>query len=60
MYIDRVTLKNIRGFDELEFDLGRGHSQHAGWTVFTGDNGSGKSTLLKPESVTLLALSHTG
>ena len=53
MYIDKVTLRNIRGFDELEFDLGRGHSQHAGWTVFTGDNGSGKSTLLKAIAVAL-------
>lgn len=53
MYIDRVTLKNIRGFECLEFDLGRGNGKYAGWTVFTGDNGAGKSTLLKAIAVAL-------
>lgn len=47
MYLDKVTLHNIRGFKHLEFSLGRGDGKYAGWTVFTGDNGSGKSTLLK-------------
>ncbi|AGX87363.1 AAA family ATPase [Candidatus Symbiobacter mobilis] len=53
MYIDKITLKNIRGFEHLEFDLCRGDSQYAGWTVFTGDNGAGKSTLLKAIAVAL-------
>ncbi len=53
MYIDKVKLKNIRGFESLEFDLGRGNGKHAGWTVFTGDNGAGKSTLLKAIAVAL-------
>ncbi len=53
MYIDKVTLKNIRGFENLEFDLCRGDAKYAGWTVFTGDNGSGKSTLLKAIAVAL-------
>lgn len=53
MYIDKVTLKNIRGFESLEFDLGRGNGKYAGWTVFTGDNGAGKSTLLKAIAVAL-------
>lgn len=53
MYIDKISLKNIRGFDSLEFSLGRRDGTYAGWTVFTGDNGSGKSTLLKAIAVAL-------
>lgn len=53
MYIDKINLKNIRGFEELEFSLERGKGVYAGWTVFTGDNGSGKSTLLKSIAVAL-------
>jgi predicted ATP-binding protein involved in virulence len=47
MYISKISLKNIRGFKSLEFDLDRGNGRYAGWTVFTGDNGSGKSTLIR-------------
>ena len=54
MYIDKVILKNIRGFENLEFQLGRGDGKYAGWTVFTGDNGAGKSTLLKAIAVALI------
>lgn len=54
MYIDKVSLKNIRGFENLEFQLGRGDGKYAGWTVFTGDNGAGKSTLLKAIAVALI------
>lgn len=53
MFIDKVTLKNIRGFRDLKFSLHRGNGRYAGWTVFTGDNGSGKSTLLKAIAVAL-------
>ncbi|BBL74359.1 AAA family ATPase [Methylomagnum ishizawai] len=53
MYISRITLKNIRGFTELDFDLTRDGGRYAGWTVFTGDNGSGKSTLLKAIAIGL-------
>jgi len=53
MFIDKVTLKNIRGFRNLEFSLQRGNGAYAGWTVFTGNNGSGKSTLLKAIAVGL-------
>lgn len=53
MYIDKITLKNIRGFENLEFDLCRGDARYAGWTVFTGDNGAGKSSLLKAIAVGL-------
>ena len=47
MYIHKVSLRNIRGFETLDFELARPDESYAGWTVFTGDNGSGKSTLLK-------------
>lgn len=47
MYISKISLKNIRGFESLDFDLDRGNGEFAGWTVFTGSNGSGESTLLK-------------
>lgn len=47
MYISKISLKNIRGFKSLEFDLDRGGGEYAGWTVFTGSNGSGKSTLIR-------------
>lgn len=53
MYLDKVSLTNIRGFKNLEFSFDRGGGKYAGWTVFTGDNGSGKSTLLKAISVAL-------
>lgn len=47
MYISKISLKNIRGFKSLEFDLDRGGGEFAGWTVFTGSNGSGKSSLMR-------------
>ena len=53
MYLDKVSLKNIRGFESLEVSLKRPDGSYAGWTVFTGDNGSGKSTLLKAIAVVL-------
>lgn len=54
MYLDRVELKNIRGFEDVSFELKRPDGSYAGWTVFTGDNGSGKSTLLKAIAVALV------
>jgi energy-coupling factor transporter ATP-binding protein EcfA2 len=54
MYIHRIQLKNIRGFETLDFSLRRPDNSYAGWTVFTGDNGSGKSTLLKALAVCLV------
>jgi len=47
MYISKIILKHIRGFESLEFDLDRGGGVFAGWTVFTGSNGSGKSSLMR-------------
>ena len=53
MYVNKIELKNIRGFEDLKFNLARPDGSYAGWTVFTGDNGSGKSTLLKAIAVAL-------
>ena len=53
MYIHRVSLRDLRGFESLDFDFQRPDGSYAGWTVFTGDNGSGKSTLLKAIAVCL-------
>jgi hypothetical protein len=47
VYISKISLKNIRGFESLEFDLKRDDGSYAGWTVFTGSNGSGKSSLMR-------------
>jgi hypothetical protein len=51
MYIDKIILKDVRGFADLRFDLRRPDGSHSGWTVFTGDNGSG--TLLKAVAIAL-------
>ena len=53
MYVSKIELKNIRGFEDLKFNLARPDGSYAGWTVFTGDNGSGKSSLLKAVAVAL-------
>jgi DNA repair ATPase RecN len=53
MYVNKIELKNIRGFEDLKFNLARPDGSYAGWTVFTGDNGSGKSSLLKAVAVAL-------
>jgi len=53
MYLKKIQLQNIRGFESLGFDLTRPNGEFAGWTVFTGDNGAGKSSLLKAIAVGL-------
>lgn len=53
MYLKKIELHNIRGFESLGFDLTRPDGSYAGWTVFTGDNGAGKSSLLKAIAVGL-------
>lgn len=58
MYIHRIILKNVKGFDCLDIRLGRedgmGVESYAGWNVLTGGNGSGKSTVLKAVALALL------
>jgi len=53
VYVHKISLRNIRGVETLDFDLTRPDGGCAGWTVFTGDNGSGKSTLLKAVALCL-------
>ncbi len=47
MFVERVRIKNVRGFRELDLELGRPEGDASGWTVLAGRNGSGKSTLLQ-------------
>jgi energy-coupling factor transporter ATP-binding protein EcfA2 len=47
VYIRRVKIRNVRGFDEVDLDFTRPDGTLAGWTVLAGRNGSGKSTLLR-------------
>ncbi len=54
MYIRRIVLEDIRGFEQLDFNLERSNGEYSGWTVFTGDNASGKTALLKAVSMALL------
>lgn len=54
MYIRRIILKDIRGFSDLDFDLGFRSPEFAGWVVITGDNASGKSALLRAVAMALV------
>lgn len=44
MHIQKVHLKNIRSFENLEIDFG---NSGVGWHVILGTNGTGKSTLIR-------------
>ena len=54
MYVKRVVLENVRGFEKLDFDFQRPSGRFAGWTAITGDNASGKTTLLKAIAAALV------
>lgn len=54
MYVKSISLENVKGFKELEFDFERPDHSFAGWTVFVGGNASGKSTLLKSIALALI------
>jgi len=47
VYIQRVTIHNVRGFKEVDLDFTRPDGGLAGWTVLAGRNGAGKSSFLK-------------
>lgn len=58
MYLNRIVIRNLRGFDDasraLDLTFKRPNGTHAGWTVIAGRNGSGKSTLLQAAALALL------
>jgi energy-coupling factor transporter ATP-binding protein EcfA2 len=54
MYIRRVVLTNIKGFETAELDFCPDSSTYAGWAVITGDNGSGKTALLRAIALAIL------
>jgi hypothetical protein len=33
MYIQKIEIENVRGFEKVELDLDRGRGQYADWTV---------------------------
>ncbi len=47
MHVQKIQIRNVRGFQQVDLDLTRPDGTLAGWTVLAGRNGSGKSTLLK-------------
>ncbi|MBL4649627.1 MAG: AAA family ATPase, partial [Aureispira sp.] len=51
MHIQKVHLKNIRSFENLEIDFG---TSGAGWHVILGTNGTGKSTLIRSIALALV------
>src|SRR2546430_16061450 len=54
MYIKRVVLENLRGFQQLDFDFERPDSRYSGWAVITGDNAAGKTAFLKAIALALV------
>jgi energy-coupling factor transporter ATP-binding protein EcfA2 len=53
VFVERVRIKNVRGFREVDLDLTRPEGEASGWTVLAGRNGSGKSTLLQAIALTV-------
>ena len=47
MFLNRLRLKNIRCFDEIELDFSTEGGSPRKWTVLLGENGTGKSTILR-------------
>lgn len=54
MFIQKVRIRNIRGFSNLDLDFCRPSATPAGWTVLAGRNGSGKSTLLRAIALSIV------
>lgn len=54
MFLKRVTIKDLKGIDSLDFNLGYGDGQYSGWTVITGDNGAGKTALLRAMALAIV------
>jgi hypothetical protein len=54
VYLQRIALTNVKGFEHVDLDLAPESDGYPGWTVITGDNGSGKTALLRAISLALL------
>lgn len=54
MYLSRVVLENIKGFESADLDFCPTAEHYEGWAVITGDNGTGKTALLKAICLALL------
>jgi predicted ATP-dependent endonuclease of OLD family len=54
MYLKRVVLNNIKGFDTADLDLCPDGKNYPGWCVITGDNGAGKTALLRSIALAVL------
>jgi predicted ATPase len=67
MWVEKLTLENIKCFDNCEFDFGTPKARHK-WVTLLGENGGGKSTALQalglllagPEGATKLLNSPHG
>ena len=47
MYLKQVIIKNLKVFEELDWNLSDKQAKSGGWHVVIGDNSSGKSTFLR-------------
>ncbi|MBK1785237.1 AAA family ATPase [Prauserella cavernicola] len=54
MYIRRVVLSGIKGFDNADLSLVGDDDSFDGWSVITGENGAGKTAFLKAIALALL------
>ncbi|MGH8235989.1 MAG: AAA family ATPase [Steroidobacteraceae bacterium] len=50
--IERVTIRNFRGIEALDLELGAG-SGRTGWLMLLGENATGKSSVLQAIALTL-------
>lgn len=54
MYIKRVVIRNVKGFESADLDFCPDAKSFPGWAVVTGDNGSGKTALLRSIALAIL------
>jgi len=57
MYIDSVSLQNVKCFQDIELKFqtaGQTQDRQSNWNVILGDNGDGKTTLLQAIAVCLM------